>query len=177
MVRRFLLLSYQSPWFAWAACVSMATVPLGCAVPMACSHPGPWPTAPCLHCLMVPQGCQCVFTSHCSPSPRQAGKIQLLAGRRCDWLEQTKRRREGERERDDIVDSNYAVSMLRVAFTQQRLITHQTQHQHGERKALSGFLWKGKFTQIAHKRTKRNRSKKENIHPFQQNPSGFFFFF
>lgn len=28
MVCRFLLLSYQLPWFAWAACVSMVTVPI-----------------------------------------------------------------------------------------------------------------------------------------------------
>lgn len=53
MVCRFLLLRYQLPYFAWTACVSMVTVCpschlLGCAVLMACSHPGPWPTAPFL---------------------------------------------------------------------------------------------------------------------------------
>lgn len=51
MVRRFLLLSYQLPRFAWAACVSMATVPI-LSSPWLCCPNGLYPPRALTHsCL------------------------------------------------------------------------------------------------------------------------------
>lgn len=66
-----------------------------------------------------------------------------------DWSRQ--RDRDRERGRDDIVDSNYAVSMLRVAFTQLHLITHQ----HDEENTV-GVSMKGK---VHPNRTQKNTKK------------------
>lgn len=104
-------------------------LPLGCAVPMACSHPGPWPTAPCL-----PASWSHKAVSVCSrrtAAPHHARLVNATSGWSALWLtEQTKR------ETVDITDTKYAVSMLPVSFTQLHLIMHQTQHQDEENKML-----------------------------------------
>lgn len=72
--------------FPWRLCPSCHL--LGYAVPMVCSHPGPWPHSFLPPRLMVPQGCQCVFMSHCSPSPCLAAKCNFwLLVAVADWAD------------------------------------------------------------------------------------------
>lgn len=87
--------------FPWRLCPSCHL--LGCAVPMACSHPGPWPTAPC---LPASRSRKAVSVCSCrSAAPHRARLVKATSGPSLWWLsEQTKR--------VDIIDCKYAVSTL-----------------------------------------------------------------
>lgn len=99
--------------FPWRLCrfCRLPGLPVGCAVPMACSRPGPWPTAPCPPPLLSPPHphgpISLVMCVHVALQPLIIQTGEATSGRCCGWL---------SRQRDCIVDNKHSVGMLPLSL-------------------------------------------------------------